>query len=150
MENIIQEFKEQKSLRIIRNVYLYLVSMIGLMVLIVGTVGIINNILQNYLFRVNYNVYNEAAIYPYKSGPCYVAYPDPSDKEGKKLITPTAEEIADCKKAQKEQQEQDNRNRVGEVFSIAIAQIVVGLPVWLFHWSIIQNEYKKREEKDKQ
>ena len=136
-------------MRVIRNVYLYLVAMIGLIVLIIGAVGIINNIFQNYIFRVDYeNYYTEPV--PYKTGTCYSQYPDLTDSEGKRLVAPTAEESAACEKRQEVQKEQNRRNRIGTEFSIGIAQIAVGLPIWLFHWGIIQKEYKRKEEDDTQ
>ena len=123
--------------------------MIGLVVFIFGAVGLINNIFQNYVFRVNYNYYAEPVAYPFKTGTCYMQYPDPTDTEGKRMITPTAEESAACEKSQKDQQDQNNRNTIGQEFSIAIAQLLVGLPVWLFHWGIIQKEYRRKEEEIK-
>jgi hypothetical protein len=144
MENISKTSTHKKSLRVIRNVYLYLVSMIGLIVFIIGAVGIINNVFQNYIFRVDFDNYYEA--YPYQTGTCYSPYIDPTDKEGKRLITPTTEDSARCEQKQELQKEQNRRNRIGQEFSISIAQLLVGLPVWLFHWGIIQKEYKRKEE----
>lgn len=139
--------EHKKALRVIRNVYLYLVSMIGLVVFIIGAVGIINNVFQNYVFRVDYDYYTQPV--PYGAGTCFSPYPDPADKEGKRLITPSAAESADCEKKQEQQKEQNRINRIGTDFSISIAQIVVGLPIWLFHWGIIQREYRRKDEEDK-
>jgi hypothetical protein len=46
------------------------------------------------------------------------------------------------------QNEQMSRNQIGMDFSIAFAQLIVGLPVWLFHWNIIQKENRKKEEEE--
>jgi hypothetical protein len=73
---------------------------------------------------------------------------DATDKEGKRLITPATQEIADCEKRQEQQNEQNSKNQIGEEFSISIAQLMVGLPVWLLHWGIIQKEYRKRKEEE--
>ena len=147
MENSANQSSHKKSLRVIRNVYLYLVAMIGLVVFIFGAVGIINNVFQNYIFRVDYDNYTQP--FPYGAGTCYSQYVDPTDKEGKRLITPTPAESADCETKQAQQKEQNRINRIGTDFSISIAQIVVGLPIWLFHWAIIQKEYKRKEEEGK-
>ena len=133
-------------MRVIRNVYLYLVSMIGLIVFIFGAVGIINNIFQNYIFKVSYDTYTEP--YPLKGGTCSMQYPDPTDKEGKRMLSPTTQEVAECAARIEQQNQQNNRNRIGMEFSISIAQIVVGLPIWLFHWGIIQGEYRKRKDEE--
>ncbi|MFA5829438.1 MAG: hypothetical protein WC843_03010 [Candidatus Gracilibacteria bacterium] len=137
----------KKSHRIIRNIYLYLVAMIGLITLVIGLVGIINNVLQNYVFQVNDNIYSTPVPYPgMKNGGCDQSYPDPTDTTGKKLITPTAQEVQKCDQVLKDQQEQNRRNNIGREFSISIAQIMIGFPLWLYHWGVIQAEYKRKEE----
>jgi hypothetical protein len=146
MEHDNKTSTHKKSLRVIRNVYLYLVSMIGLIVFIFGAVGIINNVFQNYIFRVDYDYYSDP--FP-QTGTCYMQYVDPTDREGKRFITPTPEQSAACEAKQEQQKEQNRRNRIGQEFSIAIAQMAVGLPIWLFHWGIIQKEYRRKEEEDK-
>lgn len=136
-----------KAMQIIRNVYLYLVTLIGLITFIFGSVGIINNMLQHYVFQVDQSdMYYAQPIYPGFKGQCAQAYPDPADKEGKRMIIPTTQEVADCQKAEKEQNERINRANFGRELSISLAQIVIGLPIWLFHWGIIQKEARKREE----
>ena len=147
MENTVKSDGHKKSLRVIRNVYLYLVAMIGLIVFIFGAVGIINNIFQNYVFKVDYDNYTEP--YPLKGGTCSMQYPDPTDKEGKRLISPTPQEMEECVKRMDQQKVQNRTNRIGMEFSISIAQIVVGLPIWLFHWGIIQKEYRRKEDESK-
>jgi hypothetical protein len=140
--------KHTKSMRIIRNVYLYLVAMIGLIVFIIGCVSVIDNIFKNFVFKVDYNISYET--YP-RLGTCYQPYVDLTDKEGKKTINPTTQDTADCLQRQEEINEQSRRNQIGSDFSIAIAQLAVGLPVWLLHWGIIQKEYRrKKEEEDKE
>lgn len=133
------------SFRVIRNVYLYMVAVIGLITLIIGSVGLINNVLQNYIFQVDdYSYYYEP--YPVKGGDyCSQAYPDPTDTTGKTMITPTSDEIEQCREQQKVQSERARKSNIGREFSIALAQILVGLPVWLFHWGIIQKEYKRKK-----
>lgn len=138
--------KPKRSMRIIRNVYLYLVSIIGLITFIFGAVGMINNIVQNYVFQVDYEYYSEP-IYPRAAGVgCAASYIDATDPSGKKMIQPTSQEITECEAKQEKQREKNRNNRIGTEFSIAIAQLAVGLPIWLFHWGIIQKEYRKKEE----
>lgn len=130
-----------KALRVIRNVYLYLVAMIGLVVFVIGTVGMVNNVLKNYVFQVNeYRSY----VSPLDDGICPRFYTRPgSDEE----IERTDEEIEECERAQEEQQEQYRRNEIGRELSINVAQILVGLPLWLLHWGIIQREYRRKKKK---
>lgn len=138
--------KHHKALRVIRNVYLYLVTMIGMITMIFGAVGLVNNIFQNYIFQVNDYVYMEP--FPSRGGYCAQQYVDVSDPEGKRMLKPTDAEIQECERRQKEQNEQNRRNTIGREFSIAIAQIGVGFPVWMFHWGVIQKEYRKRKEEE--
>jgi len=138
--------QKPKAMRVIRNVYLYLVAMIGLITFIFGSVGIINNILQRYVFQVDQmNIYTPVA-YPGFKDQCSSPYPDPADPQGKLTLNPTTQEIADCRKAQDEQNKRANDSNYGRDLSISLAQIGIGLPIWLFHWGIIQKEYKKRDE----
>lgn len=142
-----QQGTEKKSHRVIRNIYLYLVAMIGLIVFVMGSVGILNHVLQTYVFGVNeYNVW--VPPYPPKSGQCYQPYADMTDPSPvtKRLIPPTQEETEICLQEEKKQQEQNRRNNIGRELSIAIAQILIGLPLWLFHWGVIQKEYKRKDE----
>jgi len=134
-----------KALRVIRNVYLYLVTLIGLVTFIFGSVGIINNVLQHYVFQVDQSDIYAMPIYPGFKGQCAQPYADPTDREMKRMITPTTQEVEECGKAEKEQNERVNRANLGREFSISLAQIAIGLPIWLFHWGIIQKDYKKRE-----
>lgn len=136
---------KSKAFRIIRNVYLYLVAMIGLVTLIFGSIGIIDNVLKNYVFQVDEFYYYTEPV-AVKGGICTQSYPDPADTTGKTMIAPTKEEIADCEKRYEEQRELSRKNQMGRDFSISIAQIVIGLPLWLFHWGIIQREYRRKEE----
>jgi hypothetical protein len=133
-----------KSLRVIRNVYLYLVAMIGLITFIMGSVGIINNVFQGYIFKVDEYSYYE----PYGMKGDYCSQPDRNEK-AEIISTPTAEEIEACRNEQQKQRENARVNNINRQFSIALAQLGVGLPVWLFHWAIIQREYRRKEEDNK-
>jgi|GEM_PF-259689 len=134
------------SLRVIRNVYLYLVSIVGLVTFIFGSVGIINNVLQHYVFQVDSSSYYAAPIYPGNRDQCNSAYNDPTDPENKRMLVPTTQETADCRAAQAVQDKKVNDSNFFRELSIAIAQIVIGLPLWLYHWAVIQKEYRKHED----
>ena len=141
MENQATE-KHSKSSKIIRNVYLYLVSMIGLLTLIFGMVGIINNVLTNYVFQVDDNSYYT----PYSAGPCDVSMVDTKDPTGKTMVQRSTQEIADCQKKVDAQNEKTRKNNAEREFSIAIAQILVGGPIWWYHWTMVQKDNKHKEE----
>ncbi len=138
--------KNKGALRIIRNVYLYLVTLIGLITFIFGSVGIINNVLQRYVFQIDQTDYYSMAVYPGMRDQCSQPYVDPLDKEAKQMITPTTQEIEQCRVAEKEQNKRINNANFAREISISLAQIAIGLPIWLFHWGIIQKEYRRKEE----
>lgn len=135
-----------KSFRVIRNVYLYLVAMIGLITLIFGAVGLIDNVMKNYVFQVDETFYYDPYSFAGRGGVCNQQYVDPKDPSGTTMLAPTEAEIADCEVNMEKQREQTRRNEMGRQFSIAIAQIAVGLPIWLFHWGVIQKEYRRKKE----
>jgi hypothetical protein len=137
---------KHRSFQVIRNVYLYLVSMIGLITFIIGCVGITNNVLMNFVFQVNESDYFYVS--PLGTGPCDdTSMLKNADPNVPALMTRTPEEIKKCEERLEQQNQQQMKNRIGREFSISLAQIVVGLPVWLFHWMIIQREYRRKEKK---
>ena len=141
--------KKGKSVRVIRHVYLYLVTLIGLITFVMGAVGIINNGLQRYVFKVDQiENFGPVAVYPGYQDQCSMAYPDPKDKEGKTTITPTSQETADCRVAAQEQSRHFSDAQFARELSISLAQIAIGLPIWLFHWGVIQGENRKKRDED--
>lgn len=133
---------------VIRYIYLYLVAVIGLITFVMGAIGAVNIVLKNYVFQVNDFYYVPSAPIMEKTGPCAQPYLDPTDTQKKRLISPSEAEIKACEDRQTEndrkQQELNRKNDIGRDLSIAIAQLLIGLPLWLFHWSIIQNENRKK------
>lgn len=129
---------EERALRVIRNVYLYLVAMIGLIVFLFGAVGLTNNIIKNYVFGADDYRY----ISPFGTECAQTYSKDPTSSV---MVERTPEEIAECERRIEEQNELNRRNDMAREFSINIAQLVIGLPVWLFHWGIIQREYRKKK-----
>lgn len=138
---VVDNKEHTKSMRIIRNVYLYLMAMIGMITLIFGLVTAVNNVFSNYVFQVNDSYY----AYPVGSGPCDQLSPVSPDPTQKKVEL-TTQQIADCEANVQKNNDMNRKNNIGREFSISIAQILVGLPIWFFHWGIIQKESKRKEE----
>ncbi len=129
------------ALRIIRNVYLYLVAMIGLIVFVVGTVGLVNNVLENYVFQVDEDRYYAV---PLDGGVCSKYYVRPGSDE---QMERTDEEIAECEQQVEEQNRKNRENNIKRELASSISSIVVGLPLWLLHWGIIQTEYSRKKKR---
>jgi hypothetical protein len=100
----------------IRLIYLYLFACIGLVVVVIGTVRGINVGLKATIFR---------------NADRFVSYPVPADKDQEKMI-----------KEQEVFQQLDSQRQREMELAGAISMIVVGLPLYLYHWKLIQKEQK--------
>lgn len=103
----------------LRLLYLYLFSFVGLLITIIGSIQIIDLALKTYVFKVSE----------------YTYYPEttPVEKSG---TTISSDELA--KRNQEEQSNQRKRQ-----ISNSLAMIMVGAPVYLYHWSTIKKESSK-------
>ncbi len=108
----------------IRLLYLYLFAFIGLLVAVIGSIRLIELGLKVYVFGGADQYQNIAPV----------------------KIDPAGKEIA-LTDSEKEQQKRDidtetKRQREREL-SGALAMIIVGIPLYKYHWRIIQKEGKK-------
>ena len=111
---------------ILKRIYLYVVSLISLIMVIIACVSFINLGLKAFVFtKADNNVYS-----PYA---CPVATPPTVD--GK---TPAA---APCDTAAQKQQERDQlvASRQAEA-SRDLALLIVGIPVFFYHWKLVRKE----------
>jgi len=108
----------------VRLLYLYLFSFIGLLIAVIGSVRLIELGLKVYVF--------DGADQYQNSVPMKI---DPAGKE-------TA-----LTEAEKEQQKRDidleNKRQRERELSGALAMILVGFPLYKYHWKTIQKEGKK-------
>src|SRR5689334_19577071 len=98
----------------IKLLYLYLFSFIGLLVVVIGSIRLIDLGIKVYIFR-------GADRYA-------MSYPAPAPEE-KPTVDPAISEIT----WRQQQEEEVVRQRQREV-SGSIAMILVGLPLYLYHW----------------
>ncbi len=105
----------------IRLLYLYLFSFIGLLVAVIGSVRIIELALKVYVFKgadqFNYVVPTKMA---------------PDGKEVKLTKEEMDQQRSDAEAETTRQRERE--------LSGALAMILVGIPLYKYHWSIIQKE----------
>jgi hypothetical protein len=117
-----------KITEIIKLIYIYLFSAIGLILIITGMVKLIDLGLKIYVFK-QADVFYTPKIYL-------------EINQGEKL---TPEEIA---KREEEQRKAEEINRIAErqrTASNAIALIIVGLPVFIYHWRLVLKSYFNKE-----
>lgn len=104
----------------IRHFYLYLFSFVGLLIIVIGSVRMVDLGLKIFVFK-------EADRFEY-------SYPTPIDEKGT---------MPDEKIMREQAIREQSRNRQREL-SGAFAMLAVGLPLYLYHWAMIQKENKKR------
>lgn len=106
----------------IKKVYLYLVSLISLVILVIAGIMLINMALKTWVFpKSDTNMY----------GYCPVA----TEK------TPTGESIAQPRECTDEQYAKDQRTAQKQRdASQALAMIIVASPVFFYHWKLARKE----------
>lgn len=110
---------------LIRRIYLYLFAFIGLVLITIGCVRLVGLGLKTYIFKEADIYYN----YP-------MAKPVPISETETTTVAvrePSEEEV----KAFEEKQRKSNRQREA---AEAIAFILVGVPLYLYHWRVIKRD----------
>lgn len=113
----------------IRKIYLYLFALIGLVLITIGCVRLVSLALKIYVFT-KADVYYE---YPMARP---VKVPVEVEKETIAMEQPTKEEL------EQYQSKQQTANRQREAAE-SLAFIIVGLPLYLYHWSVIKKDKKE-------
>jgi len=102
----------------LRLLYLYLFSFVGLIIVVIGSIGLVNLGLKTYIFtQADY----------YEVTPAL-------DVNGKQ-VSSVEEETA----RQKREVDRQRQRQLAE----SASAILVGLPVYLYHWQTIQREKRK-------
>ncbi|MDP4011789.1 MAG: hypothetical protein Q8P72_06215 [Candidatus Roizmanbacteria bacterium] len=143
--------EEVKKISIIRSVYLYLVTAISIVVLLISVIGSVNIIIREYVFGVHGSWDNVTYPMDGKGGECgednlFYSYDskgtryqvDPSlSKEDKKV------KVDGCVKRAEERNTLQNDNQIKRDFAQYLAMFLVALPLYLYHWGIIKKEANK-------
>lgn len=102
----------------LRLLYLYLFSFVGLLITVIGSIQIVDLTLKTYVFKVT----------------DYAYYPESMPIEGgKPTISPE-----DSKRRYEEEQANQRKRQL----SNSLAMIVIGAPLYLYHWKTIKKESK--------
>jgi hypothetical protein len=136
---------------LIRTIYLYLFTLVGLAITVIGSVGMVNLGLRSFIFTLA----DEEERITYKQP----TYPPVALERLEKAASETGEAFTEAEMAslknwladyEKWQEAESQRDYVGarrsREASQNIAMMLIGIPLYLFHWSIIK---KDRKEKDK-
>lgn len=100
----------------IRLLYLYLFSFVGLLITIIGGIQLVDLGIKNYVFKVSE----------------YSYYSDPAVAEKSNIS------VEEMDKRNKEEQ----ANQTKRILSNSIAMILIGVPVYVYHWKTIKKENK--------
>ena len=102
----------------LKKAYLYLVSVISLVIAVVGAIMLINLALKAWVFT--------------KADQNYYAMSCPVAPDGKNV---------GCDSAQLRQQAKDNQSSQRQnTAAQALAMIIVATPVWVYHWRLARKE----------
>jgi len=99
----------------IRLIYLYLFSFVGLLVVVIGAVRMVDLGMKVFVFK-------DADRYEYSA-------PE---------MKPKDEEVL------RQNAERDQRRNREREFSNSLSMIVVGLPLYIYHWKTIQKENREK------
>lgn len=117
---------------IIRTIYLYIFSIVGLVLVIIGSVRFIDLGLKKYVFKKA----EQNIIYP-----AYPVKPSPAlDGKTDQVLTP--EEQEKYNREQREAEEKQRESQRARTASESLAMIVVGVPLFGYHWKTIQKSRK--------
>ena len=109
----------------LKKAYLYLVSVISLIIAVIGAIMLINMGLKAWIFT--------KADRDFYSSPCYSSKPVPANGQP---VSCTAEE-----EAKQKQQQEDSRSALKQRDAAqALAMLIVATPVWWFHWRLAKRE----------
>jgi len=132
---------------LIRTIYLYLFALVGLTLLIIGTVRFVDMGLKAFVFtqaEQEQKLYNRQPPIPVQIE--RIKNISEGDNLSEEEILLTRQWLADYENWQKESSEIDivtvRRHRDA---SINLSMILVGLPLFLYHWRIIRRETEDKK-----
>mgnify|MGYP000342010364 CR=1 FL=1 len=103
----------------LRLLYLYLFSFVGLIITVIASIGLLDLALETYVFRVEETSYYQEPA-PVREGE------DPKISQEEFMI----------------RQKEDQSNQRKRKLSNSLASIMVGAPLYLYHWKTIKKEQK--------
>lgn len=109
----------------IRKVYLYLTSLIGLVLILIGAISLVNLGLKTWIFTKADN--------EFYGSPCYEPQPVVKGEEVRAQGQLSKE---DCEKQQAESRSARRQSDAAR----SVAFLLVGAPVYFYHWTKIKDE----------
>lgn len=117
----------------IKLIYLYLFSLVGLVLIVTGSVRLVDLALKTFVFTKA----DEPLIYP--------QIPPVTNEQISKDEKTLLEEREKYEKQQMEYERMLRQQEKQRTMANSLAMIIVGLPLFLYHWRIIRREDHKKE-----
>ncbi|MFC1653241.1 hypothetical protein ACFL1M_00135 [Patescibacteria group bacterium] len=105
----------KKDKNVIKNIYLYLVTFVGIFITVIGSISILDLGLKSYVFT---------------KADSHVEYPRP------RMVEEEGQEISKEEQEQFHKKELESRRQ--SQAANAIAMVVVGFPLYKYHWKTLQ------------
>ena len=140
-----------KSTSIIRTIYLYLFALVGLMLIVIGSVDFINMGLKVWVFT---QAEQEERMWDEPPRPYFIEEKIISNEESLANLELTIEEKNSLQNWQADYTDwKERRSKIDYVTARRhrdaarnLAMMIVGLPLYLYHWTVIKKDVKKRKE----
>ena len=135
---------------LIRTIYLYLFALLGLVLMTIGTVNLIDMGLKAFIFTAADEEQRIGYLQP--PAPSPTRYERPNGDTS--LVALTAEERAMFQQWRRDYKDwEERRSRIDPVTAhrhreaaMSLAFLIVGLPLYLYHWRTIRKESRERRE----
>lgn len=139
--------KPKDRAHIIRYIYLYLITAITIVMIIIAMAGFINLVLKEYVFQVkDYDQING----PYECMDDQLFYTyDSAGKQVPRIAAPVTEaektvKKDECLKKAEEKMALNHMNDIKRDLAEYLAMVLVAFPLYLYHWGIIKRENSKK------
>ncbi len=140
--------ENERKIGIIRYIYLYLVTAITIVLIIISTIGFIRIGLEE-VFGVKgwEEMETPDQYYECMDDTLFYTYSNPKGERVAKDPNMTEEEMEkereECKKEGEEKRAMQHANNVKRELVMWFSMIIVALPMYVYHWGIIKKEAKK-------
>lgn len=131
------------SREIIRNIYLYLVSLIALVMMVFAIASLINLALVTWIFPKADSSY----IYV---GPKPIATPEVKTPDDKRTPEQIVADAASAQKQWEDEKKNAEEQRVAQKYRDLVQNIsflIVASPLFFYHWSVIRKDRQTAQEK---
>lgn len=132
---------------VIRYIYLYLVTAISIVLILISTIGFLNLILKEYVLHVkDYAEVDAENAWQCTDETLFYSY----DSRGMKMAkypAATAAELdqkrEECKAKAIENGKEQAKNNLKRDIATFLSMFLIAFPLYLYHWGIIKKENKK-------